>query len=163
MDGRTTAGPGGVPSARVVELAGRLVAAADNPAADPEVALEVEEALSTLLAACSSQQVQQRRCDPCDGHTHAIADLARLAVWERRGRLGAQREVEHLTAALGSRVVVEQAKGLLAGSGGIGVEESFARLRSFARSRRRSLHDVARALVARELTPDSVLDGSQAS
>ena len=49
--------------------------------------------------------------------------------------------------ALRSRVIIEQAKGILAERGGIAVDEAFARLRSHARSARRGLSDLAAAVV----------------
>ncbi|MHB9754145.1 ANTAR domain-containing protein [Streptomyces sp. BYX5S] len=50
-------------------------------------------------------------------------------------------QLEH---ALSSRVVVEQAKGMLAARHGLSLDEAFAHLRGYARSRRRKLADVAR-------------------
>jgi ANTAR domain len=53
-----------------------------------------------------------------------------------------------LQIALDSRIVVEQAKGILAERDGIGVDEAFERLRIEARSRRMKLHDLAAGVVA---------------
>ncbi|WP_306323510.1 MULTISPECIES: ANTAR domain-containing response regulator [unclassified Streptomyces] len=50
-------------------------------------------------------------------------------------------QLEH---ALSSRVVVEQAKGILAARHGLSLDEAFSGLRSYARSHRRKLADVAR-------------------
>lgn len=55
-----------------------------------------------------------------------------------------------LEAALVSRVVIEQAKGVLAERHGIGVDEAFERLRREARSTRRKIHDVAAEVVSGE-------------
>jgi GAF domain-containing protein len=52
-----------------------------------------------------------------------------------------------LGAALNSRVVVEQAKGIVASRSGISVDEAFQRIRSHARERRSSIHDVATTIV----------------
>lgn len=59
-----------------------------------------------------------------------------------------------LQQALDSRVVIEQAKGILAGRLDVGPSEAFELLRSAARSSQRRLGDLAGELVAtRELPP----------
>jgi hypothetical protein len=58
---------------------------------------------------------------------------------------------EQLTHALESRVVIEQAKGYLAYRHGIDVSAAFTRLRSYARTNRRALRDVAQAVIDRTL------------
>lgn len=60
---------------------------------------------------------------------------------------------EQLQEALTSRVVIEQAKGVLAGERGISVDEAFAVLRSHARRKRVSLRAVADAIVNLGLRP----------
>jgi GAF domain-containing protein len=60
---------------------------------------------------------------------------------------------EQLQAALDSRVVIEQAKGILAGERGVSVDEAFQLLRDHARNRGVSLRDVANAVVALGLRP----------
>lgn len=58
-----------------------------------------------------------------------------------------------LEQALESRVVIEQAKGMLAERWGVSVDEAFDRLRKAARSHRMKLHDLAAAVVASRTTP----------
>ena len=53
-----------------------------------------------------------------------------------------------LQTALDSRVVIEQAKGILAERHSIGIDEAFERIRRDARSRRTKLRDVAADIVA---------------
>jgi hypothetical protein len=53
-----------------------------------------------------------------------------------------------LEQALSSRVVIEQAKGILAGRLGIGIDEAFRLLRGAARNARREIHEVAADVVA---------------
>jgi ANTAR domain len=53
-----------------------------------------------------------------------------------------------LQTALDSRVVIEQAKGILAARESISPEEAFNRIRQQARSERRKLHDLAAEIVA---------------
>jgi AmiR/NasT family two-component response regulator len=52
-----------------------------------------------------------------------------------------------LQTALNSRVVIEQAKGVLAERRGLDMETAFALLRDTARSRNRRLADLAREVV----------------
>jgi GAF domain-containing protein len=60
---------------------------------------------------------------------------------------------EQLQEALDSRVVIEQAKGILAGERNITVDEAFATLRSHARNNHVSLRAVADAVVNLRLRP----------
>lgn len=48
-----------------------------------------------------------------------------------------------------SRVTIEQAKGVLSEQAGIGTDEAFARLRTYARNHKAKLTDVAAAAVNR--------------
>ena len=54
---------------------------------------------------------------------------------------------EQLQVALDSRVIVEQAKGVLAGRRGISPLEAFGLLRDHARANREKVHDVSRRVV----------------
>jgi anti-anti-sigma factor len=56
-----------------------------------------------------------------------------------------------LQHALDSRVLIEQAKGVLAERHGVGVEEAFERMRAFARRSRRTVRDIADAVVGGSL------------
>jgi AmiR/NasT family two-component response regulator len=60
-----------------------------------------------------------------------------------RGRLAGE-----LQAALDSRVVIEQAKGVLVGRHGLTTRQAFERLRRQARDQRRPLTEVARSVVS---------------
>lgn len=64
---------------------------------------------------------------------------------------------DQLQYALHSRIAIEQAKGILAQEGGIGMDEAFSRLRSHARSRQRSLTEVAEEVVAGTLGLDALI------
>jgi GAF domain-containing protein len=77
----------------------------------------------------------------------ALADVATIAVLSGRHAQEREELTEQLQAALRSRVIIEQAKGILAERGGIALDEAFARLRSHARSARRRLSDLAAAVV----------------
>ena len=68
--------------------------------------------------------------------------------------LGQERETtEQLRTALASRVIIEQAKGVLAESGGITVDEAFEVLRKHSRAHNARIHDVAAAVVNLNMRP----------
>lgn len=92
----------------------------------------------------------------------ALADVATIAILQHRAASEAQRLNEQLDHALNSRVVIEQAKGMVAERSGLDMGQSFARLRSYARNHNRRLADVAGAVVDGTL-PVKVLDPSTAS
>ncbi|MFJ8824988.1 ANTAR domain-containing protein [Streptomyces sp. NPDC102467] len=80
--------------------------------------------------------------------------LARSFADAAASTLSLQREVTEsrvlagqLEHALSSRVVVEQAKGILAALHGLSLDEAFNRLRRHARSHQRKVQDVAREIV----------------
>ena len=58
-----------------------------------------------------------------------------------------------LETALTSRIVIEQAKGILAERHRLGVDEAFERLRRASRDSGRKIHDVAREVVDGRLDP----------
>jgi GAF domain-containing protein len=83
----------------------------------------------------------------------AFADLATLSIIQHRTAAESQRLNEQLSAALTSRVVIEQAKGVIAERAGVDLAEAFSRLRSHARNHNRRLTDVARAAIDGTLDP----------
>jgi GAF domain-containing protein len=87
----------------------------------------------------------------------ALADLTAIAIQHRRHLTDSELLTGQLQHALNGRVVIEQAKGLLAERGRMGVDAAFAVLRSFCRSTRVSLTSTARELVEGRLDPDDVL------
>ncbi len=86
----------------------------------------------------------------------AFADLATLSIVQQRASAEAQRVNEQLSAALTSRVAIEQAKGVVAERAGVDLAEAFSRLRAYARDRNLRLTDVAQAAVAGTLDLDSL-------
>jgi GAF domain-containing protein len=83
----------------------------------------------------------------------AFADLAALSILQHRASSEAQRLNEQLSAALSSRIIIEQAKGVISERAGIDLAEAFARLRGYARNANLPLTDVARAAVNGTLDP----------
>ena len=83
----------------------------------------------------------------------AFADLAALSILQHRASEEAQRLNEQLSAALTSRVVIEQAKGVISERSSTDLAEAFTRMRNYARNHNRRLTDVAQAAVDGTLDP----------
>ncbi len=77
----------------------------------------------------------------------ALADVATIAILQERLARGRELLAGQLQAALNSRVVIEQAKGVLAERGGMDMGTAFDLLRRAARSSNRRLADVAADVV----------------
>jgi GAF domain-containing protein len=73
----------------------------------------------------------------------ALADIATIALLQERAISRGELLTEQLQAALNSRIVIEQAKGVLAQLHGESPDEAFARLRAYCRSRGLALGKVA--------------------
>jgi GAF domain-containing protein len=76
-----------------------------------------------------------------------MADIAAIALLQERTVREAHGVVEQLQGALSSRVMIEQAKGVLAERARIGVDDAFALLRAHAREHNLRLSNVARDLI----------------
>lgn len=87
----------------------------------------------------------------------ALADMASIALLQSRAIHEAHVVADQLEHALQSRIIIEQAKGVLAQSAGIGVDEAFGRMRRFARSGGHHLTDVAARIVDGSMAPHDVV------
>lgn len=86
----------------------------------------------------------------------ALADVATIGLLQQRAIHDQVLLAEQLQSALDSRVVLEQAKGVLAERLGVSPAEAFGQLRTYARQHRRSLHELALSVIdgsLRELGP----------
>ncbi|MDX6197415.1 MAG: hypothetical protein QOJ79_566 [Actinomycetota bacterium] len=93
-----------------------------------------------------------------DAHVaQALADIATISVIQMRLLRERVEVAEQLQLALNSRVVIEQAKGMLAEVGGVEMGRAFDALRRYARDGNLRLTAVAEAIVSRELGADVVL------
>ncbi|SES47833.1 GAF and ANTAR domain-containing protein [Actinokineospora terrae] len=91
------------------------------------------------------------------GLGQALADVATIAILQQRSIEVNDRLTTQLQTALDSRVVIEQAKGVLAERGGLTMDEAFSALRGQARAQRQRLVDLARAVVTGAADFDAVL------
>ena len=85
----------------------------------------------------------------------ALADLATIAILQNRDPVGQRDLNAHLTAALSSRVVIEQSKGMIAERHQLPIDQAFDRLRRHARNHNLRLADVARDTVSGAIHPDT--------
>jgi GAF domain-containing protein len=77
----------------------------------------------------------------------ALADVATIAILSHRATAEAQAVNEQLNHALNSRVVIEQAKGMIAERAGLDMEQAFSALRAHARNQNLRLVDVCRDVI----------------
>lgn len=86
----------------------------------------------------------------------ALADVATIGVLQQRAVHRGAVVAEQLQRALNSRVVIEQAKGMLAQQLGESMDGAFAVLRRHARNHNLRLTDLASALASGEVSPEDV-------
>ncbi|HET9139176.1 GAF and ANTAR domain-containing protein [Actinophytocola sp.] len=87
----------------------------------------------------------------------ALADTATIGILQERAVHRGEVLTEQLETALHSRVIIEQAKGVLAQAGAVDMDQAFQALRRYARGRRLRLSDTAHRIVAGTLHPDELL------
>ncbi|GAA5119947.1 GAF and ANTAR domain-containing protein [Alloalcanivorax gelatiniphagus] len=93
----------------------------------------------------------------------ALVHVASVAILNDRvatDRATVNAQLEH---ALTSRIVVEQAKGVLAHAGELEMDQAFVVLRRYARDHGRKLSEVATAIVQRDLPHQTLLEHAQAT
>jgi ANTAR domain len=83
----------------------------------------------------------------------ALADVATIGLLQQRAIRRSGVLTEQLQTALNRRVLIEQAKGILAERLNIDLADAFNQLRQAARSHNRRLSDVAQALIDGEQIP----------
>jgi GAF domain-containing protein len=138
------AGSGRWPSFSAAALAAGFRSASALPLRLREVTLGALNLLSDTRSPLAEADVIVAR---------AFADLAALSIAQHRASAEAQRLNEQLSGALTSRVVIEQAKGVISERAGVPLAEAFSRLRAYARNRNLRLTDIAQAAVDGTLDP----------
>ena len=92
----------------------------------------------------------------------ALAYVAAVTLTRERAAVDAATVNRQLQQALDNRVVLEQAKGVLAQSSGLDMDPAFALLRKYARDHNLRLTDVAADVAARRLPAEQLIGRSRA-
>jgi GAF domain-containing protein len=108
----------------------------------------------TTIGALNVFSAEQTPMDEADVLVaRAFADLATMSVLQQRAVADSQHLNEQLSQALTSRILIEQAKGVVFERAGIDMAEAFSRLRAYARNQNFRLTDVAQAAIDGTLDP----------
>jgi GAF domain-containing protein len=108
----------------------------------------------TTIGALNLLSVGQAPMDEADVVVaRGFAALAAISITQHRVSLETQHLNEQLSRALTSRVLIEQAKGVLSERAGMHVSEAFSRMRAYARAHNLRLTDVAQAAIDNTLDP----------
>ena len=97
------------------------------------------------------------------GLGQALADVATIGMLQQRIIHDSSVLVEQLQTALNSRVVIEQAKGVLSAHAGVDMQQAFAALRGYARARNLRLSDLARTVAEGTADHNAILHRSEVS
>ena len=85
----------------------------------------------------------------------ALADVATIAILQHRAALQDHIVADQLNHALNSRVLIEQAKGVIAERAHLDMDQAFSCLRHHARAHNLLLVDVAQSVIDGKVTPES--------
>jgi GAF domain-containing protein len=77
----------------------------------------------------------------------ALSDVATIAILQQRNIEQSYIEKTQLQAALASRVIIEQAKGVLSERHNLGLDETFDAMRAYARPRHLRLTELAQQVI----------------
>lgn len=91
----------------------------------------------------------------------ALADVATIGLLQERAVRNSEVLTQQLQGAFNSRIVLEQAKGVLAQIHGETPDQAFDRMRAWSRSRRRRLGEVAEAVITRAESVAELLEPGQ--
>ena len=106
----------------------------------------------TLIGALNLFSHQSGNMSDADiGVAQALADMATIAVLQHRAAFDAQTVNDQLSGALNSRIVIEQAKGMVAERQQLTMEAAFDALRHYSRNHNLRLADVSAAVIGDHL------------
>jgi GAF domain-containing protein len=101
-----------------------------------------------IIGALNLFDTETRPLSASDAHAvQALADIATIAILQHRAAIETQTINEQLNSALTSRIVIEQAKGVLAERAGVDMTQAFNTMRSHARTNNLRLANVAQDLI----------------
>lgn len=110
-----------------------------------------------VIGAMNIFDPELRELSPQDVNlTQALADAATIGILQERAIRHETDLAGQLQGALNSRIVIEQAKGIVAEGRHVDMDEAFALLRSHARGHRIQLSDVARSIIDHTLSPSEL-------
>jgi GAF domain-containing protein len=102
----------------------------------------------SILGALNMFHVGTGHMRPADvAAAQALADVATIAILQHRAASEAKLLNEQLSEALNTRIVIEQAKGMIAQRQSVDMEAAFTALRDHARTHNLRLADLARDVV----------------
>ena len=84
----------------------------------------------------------------------ALADIGAAYVLNATEHEQTERTAQQLQTALDTRIVIEQAKGVLAERVGVSTDEAFQRIRASARRQSTKVADVSRRVIDTDYVPD---------
>lgn len=87
----------------------------------------------------------------------SLAHTATIGILQERTIRRHEILTEQLQAALNNRIIIEQAKGILAHAGRLSMDQALTALRGYSRHRQTRMSDVADALTTNSLDPRDVL------
>ncbi|PKQ25877.1 MAG: transcriptional regulator [Actinobacteria bacterium HGW-Actinobacteria-4] len=93
----------------------------------------------------------------------ALADVATIGILQERVIREGQIVEEQLHRALDSRIVIEQAKGVIASALSVTMDDAFALLRKYARDRNLTIRSVSERVSDRELAVQDMATSSTAA
>lgn len=82
----------------------------------------------------------------------AFADVATIAILQERAARETALINEQLKRALNSRILIEQAKGVVAQTSNVDMNAAFALLRNYARAHNQTVYDTAEKIINRRIT-----------
>lgn len=101
-----------------------------------------------IIGALNLFQTATGELDPADIQVaQALADVATIGILQERAISRSEVLTEQLQGALNSRIIIEQAKGRLAESADLDMDEAFQRMRSHSRATNTRMSQLAHDLV----------------
>jgi GAF domain-containing protein len=91
----------------------------------------------------------------------ALAAMATISILQERALTRTETVVEQFQGALNSRVIIEQAKGVLSNLVQIDIDEAFRVLRRYARAHNRLLAELARTVTTDHTQAIEILDSAR--